>query len=222
VKASLKHPPGLELIGITADRSFIEGSFFLRGLEKERRWFVQELHKLCPEEARFLDVGCGGGFLLHSLSKVRQPSRLYGIDVNSSVIRTAKKRIKANFILASASSLPFKQETFDVMSMVDILHHVTNTKGAVRDMLRVLRKQGHVILTEPAVSSRITAVLAYIYTKVLGKITKQPWTAMFLTPKEIFLLFPNVKTMHVREVFLKKVFYLKAARVFLIAERSQT
>jgi len=220
VRASLKLVPGLELIGLTADRAFIEGSFFLRGLEKERRWFVSAIHKVCPENARILDIGCGGGFLLHSLSKARQPSKLYGIDVNNTVIRVAKKRIKANFILASASSLPFRHETFDAMSMVDILHHVTNTKGAAHDMLRVLRHHGHVILTEPAVCSKITAVLAYTYTKVLGKMTGQPWTVMFLTPKEIFRLFPNVTRMHSREIFLKKIFYLKVARVFLIAEKS--
>ena len=218
----MKRLPGLELLGLTADRSFIGGSFFLRGLEKERRWFVRKIHKLCPEDARLLDIGCGGGFLLHSLSKVRQPSGLYGVDVNRSVIRVARKRVKANFILASASSLPFRNETFDVMSMVDILHHVTNTRGAARDMLRALRKHGYVILTEPAVCSKITAVLAYIYTWVLGKMTRQPWAAVFLTPTEISLLFPNVRNMFLREIFLKKVFYLKAARVFLIAEKSQT
>lgn len=219
----LKNPLGLARLRSSAEKLFLEGSLSKKARvasAKERRWVVSNMLRLCPRDAQILDIGCGGGFLLRSISEVMQTSRLFGIDIGGSLIQFAKERTKANFVLASAHKLPFKQRTFDIIVMFDLLHHVTNVKCVVPDMMRALKSPGYFIIVEQGVPSITTSVLAYIYTKVLATLTKQPWTVRFLTPKEIRLLFPHVKKMHVREYFSKIFWRFKFVRMFLIVEKT--
>ena len=219
----MKNPLGLSRLRSSADKLFLEGSLSKKAREaseKERRWVLSNMLRLFPRDAQILDIGCGGGFLLHSISEVMQTSRLFGIDIGDSLIQFAKERTKANFVLASANKIPFKQKTFDIIIMFDLLHHVTNVKRVVPDIMRALKSPGYFIIVEQGVPSRTTSVLAYIYTKVLAMLTKQPWTVRFLTPKEIRLLFPHVKKMHVREYSSKIFWRFKFVRMFLIVEKT--
>jgi ubiquinone/menaquinone biosynthesis C-methylase UbiE len=220
----MKNPLGLARFRASADKLFLEGSLSKKAYAmsaKERRWILSNMIRLCPRDAQILDVGCGGGFLLRSISEVMQTPRLFGIDIRCSLIQFAREHTKANFVLASAHKLPFKQRMFDIIVMFDLLHHVTNVKCVVPDMMKTLKSPGYLIIVEQGVPSRTTSVLSYIYTKVLATFTKQPWTVRFLTPKEIRLLFPHVKKMYVREYLSKIFLHFKFVRIFLVVEKTQ-
>lgn len=204
---------GLKRLRLNADRAFLVDRALRERLQKERQLVVSKIVELCPRNAKILDIGCGGGSLLQSIGPTYE---LYGIDVSISLIRFAKKHTNACFIVGSANKLPFRRGTFDVVVMYNLLHHLTNVKWAINDITRTLKTTGYFIILERGVSSKITSVFAYIYTKILEKFTGEPWTVRFLTPKDFRLLFPHIEKMQVAEYFSKTFFYFKFVRMFLV------
>jgi SAM-dependent methyltransferase len=84
-----------------------------------------------PEGARVFDVGCGGGVWLALVSRFRRPSALAGIDVDPVAVREATSLLRAiqpgctwRLYVGEATQLPEGFQNFDVISMIDVLHHI--------------------------------------------------------------------------------------------------
>lgn len=91
-----------------------------------------------------LDNGCGPGKL--SLV-IPEGNTVVGSDVSLDMLREAKKRI--NFVVrAMAEKLPFKDETFDVVYTDSMLHHLKNPIEGVKEVHRVLKKDGVAVFSE--------------------------------------------------------------------------
>ena len=102
------------------------------------------LSKLVSSNVLLLDVGCGDGSFNHVLNKVQY----IGVDINRQVIKKAKSR-GIEVMLASCDYLPFKDETFDVCSMIEVIEHLYFPKRALREIHRVLKKNGKLLLATP-------------------------------------------------------------------------
>ena len=98
-----------------------------------------------------LDFGCGAGHLTDLLMK--RFRMVVGVDISRVGVRTAWKHSRVegrcNFILADAFHLPFKRECFDVVVMSEVLEHLYDQTQALRIANRLLKPQGHFILTTP-------------------------------------------------------------------------
>jgi 2-polyprenyl-3-methyl-5-hydroxy-6-metoxy-1,4-benzoquinol methylase len=100
-------------------------------------------------KGHILDVGCWTGQLYSVLSS--SGYKYTGIDVSSDAIDTAKKRYKkANWDIANASNLPFKSSQFDSVVIFEVFEHVDNEKETIKEISRVLKKNGVLILSTPA------------------------------------------------------------------------
>ncbi len=95
---------------------------------------------------KVLDVGCGDGFLLEKLG-----GKLFGVDVSSFRVKNAIKRLGSRAIIlkANAKRLPFKDNFFDVVICSQVLEHIPNPQLVAREILRVTRKGGVIIITVP-------------------------------------------------------------------------
>lgn len=98
---------------------------------------------------KVLDVGCGNGYVLSNYAK--EGADVYGVDITEKGIELCHKRfellnLKGNFQVANAEELPFADETFDCVCSMGVLHHVPNTKKAVQEIQRVLKKNGKLIV----------------------------------------------------------------------------
>jgi ubiquinone/menaquinone biosynthesis C-methylase UbiE len=84
---------------------------------------------------RLLDVGCGvGSYTCH----VDAPGSV-GIDLQLNALRTAKKYCtQSQFVVASASNLPFRNETFDLICMWEVIEHLP--RGAEIEVMIEARK----------------------------------------------------------------------------------
>jgi SAM-dependent methyltransferase len=90
---------------------------------------------------RVLDIGCGNGtFQLH-LSAL---ASTVGVDYSTHMLRMNPCRDK---LRASAYTLPFADDTFDVVFESCLLHHLARPRVAVREMGRVSKR--YVVLNEP-------------------------------------------------------------------------
>jgi 2-polyprenyl-3-methyl-5-hydroxy-6-metoxy-1,4-benzoquinol methylase len=95
---------------------------------------------------RLLDVGCAYGLLVNAASKCFES---YGIDISRFAVNKSKEYCKESISRASAVNLPFKDESFDVITLVDTLEHIPNFDDCLKDIVRVLRKGGILLLQLP-------------------------------------------------------------------------
>lgn len=102
---------------------------------------------------RFLDVGCGTGYLMRILSPVAGPKgQVVGVDPSPEMIAHARRRAQANceFEVAEAHKLPFPDASFDGVVSSLAVHHVPeeSRQTALREMFRVLKPGGRVVIAE--------------------------------------------------------------------------
>lgn len=101
---------------------------------------------LKKRKSRILDVGCGTGKTLESLTRLGE---VCGCDISPEAIKFCKKRGLLNVKLASADKLDFPSSYFNLVTIFDVLEH-TDDKKSTREIYRILKGGGLLILTVPA------------------------------------------------------------------------
>jgi len=92
---------------------------------------------------RVLDVGCGGGELVHAFQT--RDVIAYGIDTSPKV-----ERWKGGvFIQANGESLPFKDCGFDLVTAHHVIEHLKDPDSFINEAKRVLKSKGVVYITTP-------------------------------------------------------------------------
>lgn len=100
--------------------------------------------RLAESGHTILDVGVGTG---NVLAKFPPDTHRVGVDLSREMLQVARRRSPAmRLIQAQAEALPFRDGTFDVVYAYSTLHHLADAPIAIRDMTRVLRPGGTVIL----------------------------------------------------------------------------
>jgi ubiquinone/menaquinone biosynthesis C-methylase UbiE len=95
-----------------------------------------------------LDVGCGPATITLDLAKRVAPGRVVGVDRAGSVIAQAVRstsredNVALEFETADVYSLPFGDESFDLVHAHQLLQHLTDPVAALVEMRRVLRNGG--------------------------------------------------------------------------------
>jgi len=100
---------------------------------------------------KLLDVGCGDGAMAFELA--RQGAKVTALDADPSMIATVRLRaereaIRVQFVEGNAESLPFDDATFDVVVAVTVLCFVPDAERAVKEIARVLRPEGRLVIGE--------------------------------------------------------------------------
>ena len=95
---------------------------------------------------RILDVGCGVGQYVRRLREL--PAESYGIDIEAERVSEGAG-LTPGLMLASAEALPFGDATFDVILLNEVIEHVGDERGTLREAARVLRPGGHCVIYAP-------------------------------------------------------------------------
>lgn len=93
-----------------------------------------------PQGSKVLDVGCNDGTFIQML-KERRKCDVTGIDLSETALEEAKKK-NLNVMIADVEKLPFDDNTFDVITCMEVLSHLFDPEKAVSEMRRVLKKSG--------------------------------------------------------------------------------
>jgi len=104
-----------------------------------------------PAGLRILDVGCGDGVLAVELAG--STAHVTGVDASPEMIAAARRRAErhgreVSLELGKAEKLPFATDMFDMVIAVTVLCFVEDTAGALREMIRVLKPGGRLIVGE--------------------------------------------------------------------------
>ncbi len=119
-------------------------------------WFVGRRHILRllrrkvlnrPPGLPALDVGCGTGRIL---SDLQEEGRAVGLDLLEEALRMARERGCRMLVCGDAHRLPFRENSFGLVTALDVLEHLDDDLGALKEMHRVLAPGGYLLLTVPA------------------------------------------------------------------------
>jgi len=102
------------------------------------------------QTANVLDIGCGRGFLLQKLRVVAPQAKLSGLDISPKLCEIARANVlTADIAQGDAESLPYADDSFDIVFMTEALEHMLDYDKALSEVRRVLRPNGVFIVTVP-------------------------------------------------------------------------
>lgn len=139
----------------------------MRRVEESHWWFVgrrriirsflerlvRDLKTKGPEQVaqglalNILDVGCGTGANLEMLSGFGQAE---GVDVSAEALSFCQARGLEKVKLGAAEALPYDDNSFDLTTGLDVVEHLDDDLAGLKEMRRVLRRDGRALLFVPA------------------------------------------------------------------------
>lgn len=99
------------------------------------------------ERPHILDVGCGTGANLELLSEFGDAE---GVDVSTQAIEFCRLRGLEHVQLGAAERLPNEDASFDLVTALDVVEHLDDDVAGLKEMRRVLRPDGRLLLFVPA------------------------------------------------------------------------
>ncbi|KKN67109.1 hypothetical protein LCGC14_0464560 [marine sediment metagenome] len=100
-----------------------------------------------------VDIGCGSAQQSQALSKKGyEVTQVDGVDptFKNADGHTIAKYFKSNFIKADITKeLPFENDKFDIVWCSDVIEHLNDYKFTLKEMERITRKGGRLIITTP-------------------------------------------------------------------------
>lgn len=109
--------------------------------------FVEQIcRQVTDRRPRILDVGCGTGANLLMLSEYGEAE---GVDISEDALAFCRERGLDKVRLGAGEKLPYEDGTFDLVTALDVVEHMDDDLAGLREMRRVLRPGGRVLLFVP-------------------------------------------------------------------------
>ena len=105
--------------------------------------------------SRILDVGCASGRFLLKLAEAGA-TQLSGVDLAPRIVDVAREKLSARHIAADLQAadvedaLPWPAGSFDIVTLTGVLHHLYRPYDALKEINRVLRVGGRLVLVDPS------------------------------------------------------------------------
>src|SRR5665213_496014 len=99
---------------------------------------------------QILDAGCGSGRNMVELARV---GTVTGLEIAPASVELARERDVGEVVQGSITECPFEDERFDLAVCLDVIEHIDDDVQALRELLRVVRANGTLLLAVPAYQS---------------------------------------------------------------------
>lgn len=188
---------------------------------------------------KVLDIGCGKGNFLKQAKETCPYAHLFGIDISIGMLAQAFNI--TSFICSSALLMPFKKETFDIVHIDALLHHLIGAKRhecnlqaskAISEAVSVLRVGGYLLIAEPIYEPEFVGFMIFYLKKIIAFITKNKRVKGLGAPVVSFHTEENVlkllsKHLHIKSCTFKaweNAFYMKPlirrrGRLYIVAKK---
>jgi 2-polyprenyl-6-hydroxyphenyl methylase/3-demethylubiquinone-9 3-methyltransferase len=141
------------------------------------------------QDLKVLDVGCGGGFTCEFMAQ--KGAVVSGIDQSQKCIIKAQEhaknsRFKINYLQGLAEDIPFSNSTFDIVTCVDVLEHVSDLNQTVLEIYRVLKPNGLFLFDTINRNFKSRVIMIWLLENLLKEIPQgvHDWHK-FIQPKEL-------------------------------------
>jgi len=100
-----------------------------------------------------LEVGCGAGYGIEKITRSFNPKEYYAFDINQKMIfrsaaRVKKKKLNVQLFLGDVLKTGLPSNKFDVVFVFTVLHHVEGWRDALKEINRVLKPKGLLLINE--------------------------------------------------------------------------
>lgn len=128
---------------------------------------IEEIIQLtAKKQGTVLDLGCGVGWCINSLSKF---GTVIALEISKKKLKMAKSNHgQANFILADAQYLPFKARSFDIVIIKDVLEHILNDEGVIDEVSQVSKNDSLLLLYVPISLKEATISIEALIHRLAG------------------------------------------------------
>jgi SAM-dependent methyltransferase len=123
-------------------------------------WWYRGIRELAADAVRryakgtnltLLDAGCGTGGQLAQFMDEDRIDRAAGLDFSMEAVRMAAERGLGGLLRGSTMTLPFRDDTFDVVTSIDVLYiKGVDDRAAMSEMRRVTKLGGVIVINVPA------------------------------------------------------------------------
>ena len=156
------------------------------------RFFINNIKEFISKEDKILEIGCGRGGFAFYFSKTynNQFAEYEAADFSVSALDMAKKHQfeegigNINFSVKDIQNIDFPNNYFDKIICFETIEHVPNPKKAVKELHRVLKPGGHMVLTTP---NYLNFYGAY---RIFLRLTGRRWTEVD-QPINKFVMLPK-------------------------------
>lgn len=153
-----------------------------------KREIMREVAAL-PVKGRLLDVGGGTGRVAAAIRDL--VDEVVIADISLGMLKQTRTDSALRSVCGLSESLPFPDHSFERVIMVDALHHVINHADSAREMFRVLKPGGALVIEEPDIRDFSVKLIALAEKLLLMR-------SHFLAPRQIMELIKdgekNIKT----------------------------
>ena len=158
----------------------------LASLEDKNWWFISRnkilewlLLKRVKEFDKFLEIGCGTGFVLNHLSTRFPKAQFFGSELHKEGLDIAKERNKeAHFFNLNAVHMN-ERESYNVIGAFDVLEHIKEDEVVIANLFRAIKIKGYLIITVPqhpflwsTLDQQSFHCRRYTRNEIMGKLTK--------------------------------------------------
>ena len=137
---------------------------------------LREVSKL-PPNGRILEIGCGNGIGSRLINKHFSPSEMTAMDLDERLVRAARGNnpdLDITFEVGDATRLKYKNNEFDAVIDLNVMHHIPNWRDSLNEMKRVIRPAGEFIVKDLSIETFETLV-----GRISRKIVHHPYDDMF-------------------------------------------
>jgi demethylmenaquinone methyltransferase/2-methoxy-6-polyprenyl-1,4-benzoquinol methylase len=149
---------------------------FIRPKDPQELWALANL----PVSGALLDAGGGTGRVAQYMSSKAQP--VVVADLSCKMLAEARQKDGLHPVCSHTEKLPFADDSFARIIMVDALHHVCNQRQTVHELWRILQPGGLLVIEEPDIRTFSVKLIAMGEKLALMR-------SHFLSPTRIAALF---------------------------------
>ena len=110
------------------------------------------------DHPRVLEIGSGSGGALRAFLNSRSGAGAVALELSSASLQRAGGRTALRPVAGSALAIPFVRESFDAVVAFEVIEHLPDVAQAFGEILRVLRRPGHIVIGLPNHASLWTPV----------------------------------------------------------------
>lgn len=171
--------------------SQVPGDYYDHGVRSnlfQRIWHTKKWSNLSEflqgSSGKLLDIGCADGTTTKQIKISFPKLKVTGVDLYKNAINHAKKNpCGVTFISADAHKLPFRANTFNVVTAIEVLEHMHDCEKVIKEVFRVLKPGGSFVIVQDTDSLLFKSVW-WFWTKSKGAVWQNSHINC-MTPKKL-------------------------------------
>ena len=130
-----------------------------------------------PPNKTVLEIGCGTGNGSKLIKKYFQTKKICATDLDERMINITKRTNaddSITFEVQDATNLKYKNNSFDAVFGLGVIHHIPNWKDCLKELKRVLKTNGQLVIEDLSIETFLTP-----FGKLMKKVLEHPYTSMY-------------------------------------------